>query len=223
MVELYRRAQGEGRLLMSRPDADSKLTACHDCDLLMRVRLEGEGRACCPRCGALVRRYGAQRQDAELALLLTGVIAFLLANVYPVVTLEAAGARSAATLWQTVVALERQGMLSVAMLVMFTGIVMPSLELGSMLYVRLPLAFGHVPRGFPWLMRLKILTRPWCMVEVFLLGILVSLVKLVSLATVHVGVGLLALFALIMLMAATASRFNPEDLWERYQQCRATA
>lgn len=220
MVEFHLRAQGQGRLLMARPDSELKLTACHDCDLLLRLPATGEGRVCCPRCGAAVHHYGAQRQDAELALLLTGLIAFLLANVYPVVTLEAAGARSAATLWQTVVALERQGMLSVAMLVMFTGIVMPSLELGSMLYVRLPLAFGHVPRGFPWLMRLKALTRPWCMVEVFLLGILVSLVKLISLATVHVGVGLMAMFALIILMAASASRFNPDALWERYQQCR---
>ncbi|MDF0604920.1 paraquat-inducible protein A [Neisseriaceae bacterium TC5R-5] len=197
-----------------------KLTACHDCDLLLALPDGVDGELCCPCCGAHVHHQGEQRAELPLALSLAGVMVFVLANLFPVLTLEVAGIRSTATLWQTALSLEQQGMLFVALLVLMTGIIMPALELGSILYVRLPLFFGWMPPGFPAIIRFKAMVRPWCMVEVFLMGILVSLVKLVGLATVHPGVGLWALFALIILMAANACVFKPEDLWECYQRCR---
>ncbi|QEL55250.1 paraquat-inducible protein A [Chromobacterium paludis] len=200
------------------------LTACHDCDLLLRLPAAGRERAgvCCPRCGAILYEQGEETQSSACALLLAGVAVFIIANCYPVLALEIAGNRNAATLWQTALALQAQGMPEVALLVLFTGIVMPALEILSMLYLQLPLLLGIQPAGFAVMMRLYRLARPWCMVEVFLLGVLVSLVKLVHLASVHPGIGLWAFFALIMLMAASAARFRPHQLWERHQAC-ATA
>ncbi|OHX10693.1 paraquat-inducible protein A [Chromobacterium sphagni] len=199
-----------------------RTTACHDCDLLLQLPASAGDRACihCPRCGALLHEQSDQALHAGTALALAGMLTFVIANSYPVLVLEIAGNRNAATLWQTALALQRQGMAEVALLVLFTGIVMPALELASMLYLLLPLQLGRAPPGFPVVMRLRQLARPWCMVEVFLLGVLVSLVKLVHLASVRPGIGLWAFFGLIVLMAACASRFRPVQLWERYQACR---
>ncbi|KUM05087.1 paraquat-inducible protein A [Chromobacterium subtsugae] len=200
------------------------LAACHDCDLLLRLPAAAADRACihCPRCGALLHEQADGALHAGAALAVAGAVAFVIANSYPVLVLEIAGNRNAATLWQTALALQGQGMAEVALLVLFTGIVMPALELASMLYLLLPLQYGRAPPGFAAVMRLRQLARPWCMVEVFLLGVLVSLVKLVHLAAVHPGIGLWAFFGLIVLMAACASRFKPVQLWERYQACQAT-
>ncbi|KIA79425.1 paraquat-inducible protein A [Chromobacterium amazonense] len=201
-----------------------RLTACHDCDLLLRLPPAGEGRATirCPRCGAALYEQGTDAPSTSCALLLAGVVAFAIANCYPVLMLEVAGNRNAATLWQTALALHGQNMPEVALLVLFTGIVMPALALCSMLYLQLPLLLGKAPPGFAVIMRLYGMARPWCMVEVFLLGVLVSLVKLVHLANVHPGIGLWAFFGLIVLMTASAVRFRPYRLWERYQACAAT-
>lgn len=202
-------------------DSAARLEACHDCDLLLRLTAARE-RLCCPRCGAVLYEKNAHSPQAVVALLLAGLVVFLIANLFPVVQLEVAGNRSAATLWQTALALKDQDMSSVALLVLFTGVVMPALVLGSMLYLQLPLLWGRSAPGFAHIVRLQAMVHPWCMVEVFLLGVLVSLVKLVKLASVHPGVGLWAFFGLILLMATNASRFDAEDLWERRQACRNT-
>ncbi|UTH73215.1 paraquat-inducible protein A [Chromobacterium sp. IIBBL 290-4] len=204
--------------------SEGGLTACHDCDLLLRLPSAGQGcvRMHCPRCGALLHERSDRGREMSCALALAGLILFALANSYPVLTLEMAGNRNAATLWQTALALHGQGMPEVALLVLFTGMVMPALQLASLLYLQLPLLSGRPPPGFPTMMRLYGQVRPWCMVEVFLLGVLVSLVKLVHLASVHPGIGLWAFFGLIVALAGSASGFRPTQLWERYQSCRAT-
>ncbi|WP_199155736.1 paraquat-inducible protein A [Chromobacterium sp. ASV23] len=177
--------------------------------------LEARSVARCVRCGATLKEAERLSLSSMVAILLACTMLFVLANTYPVLILEVAGKRSAATLWQTVIALQGQGMLEVALLVLFTSIVMPALALCSMLYVQLLLWRAKVPPGFASMLRLYGVARPWCMVEVFLVGVLISLVKLVHLANVHPGIGLWALFALIMLQAACMGGFSPSRLWER--------
>jgi paraquat-inducible protein A len=52
------------------------------------------------------------------------------------------------------------------------------------------------------------------MMDVFLLGILVSLVKLVALADVALGMGFYAFLILIFLYAASLASLEPHTLWE---------
>src|SRR5437899_12486629 len=78
----------------------------------------------------------------------------------------------------TVATLYEQGLTSVAVSVFVTTILMPALDIGDMLYVLLPIRLGVVPKGVPAMFRLIQTVRPWGMVEVFMLGTLVSLAKL---------------------------------------------
>jgi paraquat-inducible protein A len=55
---------------------------------------------------------------------------------------------------------------------------------------------------------------PWGMMDVFLLGILVSMVKLVALASVIVGIGFYAFVLAVILYAATIASLEPHTLWE---------
>jgi paraquat-inducible protein A len=53
------------------------------------------------------------------------------------------------------------------------------------------------------------------MIEVFMLGVLVSLAKLAHVAAVEPGVALWSFGALVILLAAAASSFEPHELWAR--------
>lgn len=196
-------------------------TACHECDLLQVLPVAVTQNVVCCRCGALLHRAPGDQPQTSLALVLTTLFVFALANVFPVVGLEVGGVRTATTLLGTVSQLMRQDMLPVAMLVLFTGVLLPGIELLALLYLLLPLTLGRVPHGFPRVMRAIQMLHPWGMVEVFLLGVLVSLVKLAHLAQVHPGIGLWSFFVLIVLLATSASRFDAALLWERYEACRA--
>ena len=62
-------------------------------------------------------------------------------------------------------------------------------------------------------MRVAVRSRPWSMVEVFVMGVLVSVVKLSHLAHIYAGVALWSYGLLILLFAAAMSLLNPQALW----------
>jgi paraquat-inducible protein A len=192
----------------------SSLIACHECDLLQReIVLSPGGTACCSRCGAVLYRNKPDSLDRTLAFTVGAAVLFILANVFPVVGLEAQGSRTSTTLFGTVRTLHDQGMTSVAVLVFVTTILMPALDIGAMLYMLLPIRLGVVPKGLPAMFRLVQTVRPWGMVEVFMLGTLVSLAKLSHIAAVRPGIALWSFGMLMFLVAAAAVSFEAHDFW----------
>jgi len=55
--------------------------------------------------------------------------------------------------------------------------------------------------------------RPWSMVEVFMLGVLVAIVKLAALAEIVPGPALWACATLIIVLSLLKTRVRPEDFW----------
>jgi paraquat-inducible protein A len=190
--------------------------ACHDCDLLHRRQpLPPAGVATCSRCGAVLYRNRRNSLDRTLAMAVCGLILFIIANVYPFLTLNFEGQVQETTLISGVMELYRQGMIPIALLALATGIVFPLVELVGLVYLLLPLKFNLIPWGMAGIFRIVRSLQPWGMTEVFLLGILVSIVKLAGMATVIPGVALYAFLALIFVVAATAASLNPDIIWER--------
>ena len=195
-----------------------RLIACHECDLLQReIILPPGGVACCRRCGAALYRNKPDSVDRTLALTLAAAVMMIVANLFPIVGLDAEGNRTSTTLFGTVRTLYDDEMLSVAALVFVTTILMPVLDIGAMLYMLLPLKLGWVPKGLPASFRLVQTVRPWGMVEVFMLGTLVSLAKLGHIAHVLPGIALWSFGALMFLVAAAAASFDADDLWARVE------
>ena len=190
------------------------LLTCHECDLLQReTALSRAGSARCCRCGAVLYRNHPQSLERSLALAVAASILFLIANAFPIIGLEVGGEIIQTTLLGAVNSLFNNDMRLVALLVFTTTILTPMIELAAMVYLLLPLRFGRVASGFTLVYRTLHLVEPWCMLEVFVVGILVALVKLTHIAAVVPGIALWSFGALIMLLAAALSAFSPRDLW----------
>ncbi|MBV8047949.1 MAG: paraquat-inducible protein A [Paludibacterium sp.] len=190
------------------------LVVCHDCDLVQRRGKPSRGeRAQCARCGAVLQRGPGMSLQARAALVLTGLVVFVLANVFPLVVMSAQGARTATTLVGAALALWRQGMAPVAFLVIATAWFVPLAELLVLGYLLFPPLWRRAPPGFERILRVLHYLHPWGMAEVFLMGVLVALVKLAHLADVVIGQGLWAFCVLILLLALNASQFDSEGLW----------
>ncbi|GAU06763.1 PqiA family integral membrane protein [Burkholderia stabilis] len=101
----------------------------------------------------------------------------------------------------------------VAAIVFCTTTLFPLLELAAWLYLLVPLRAGRVPRHFMPILRGIQRLRPWSMVEVFMLGVLVTIVKMTSLAHVIPGPALFA-FGGLTVMLGFLSSFEPAGLWE---------
>lgn len=200
----------------------SGLIACHDCDLLQREpALPPRGEAVCVRCGADLFRSKPHGLDHCLAFVIAAAIVFAFANAYPLMELDTNGVRSTATIFDTVRELHEAGMTSLAVVVFVTVLLVPAIEILSLLYLLVPLKLGEVPRAMPLVYRCLVAVRPWGLPEVFMLGALISFVKLTQIATVYTGVALYAVGVYIMLFAAAEASFEPRAMWERVEALRA--
>ncbi|MGT2511150.1 paraquat-inducible protein A [Cupriavidus basilensis] len=195
------------------PQEPRQLIACEHCDALhTRAALKPGERATCLRCGGGLYRDRSLAYRRLLPLVVTALILFLISNVYPIVAMDLKGSRMETTLWGSVQALCADDMTLVAMLVFATTILLPLAELLMMCYLLVPMAQHRMPPGFDLVVRSIRQTRPWGMIEVFMIGVLVTLVKLSTIAQVLPGVALWSFGALVVVLAAILS-FDTRDLW----------
>lgn len=200
----------------SAPEGGSRrLIACRDCDLLQHeVELERHADAHCVRCNGVLYRGTRTGMNLMLALMLACALLLIVSNLFPIAVLEAQGAHVEATLFNTVLTVYDQGRGLVALLVLLTTIVLPAMEIGCMLYLLIPLWLGRLAPATPQVFRLVLAIHPWSMMEIFLLGVLVTLVKLTDFATIIPGVSLWSFCALIVFFTMAASAFSKRDFWE---------
>lgn len=194
---------------------DTTLIACHECDLLHRVLpLSKNSKARCRRCSAVLYAHTSDAIDRCLACAITGLVLLLIANMYPFLSLESQGTILETTLITGVLILAQQNFSGLAFLVLLTSMLVPCLLLGTLVYVLLPLKRGvRLPVSHS-VFRLALALRPWSMTEIFLLGILVSVVKLAKMATIIPGIAMFAFLALVFVLAAVNTFLNPGTVWE---------
>ncbi|RTZ96092.1 MAG: paraquat-inducible protein A [Deltaproteobacteria bacterium] len=192
------------------------LIACHECDLLHRTQPVPSGQTvrCC-RCGAVLARTRANYEERILALTLTGLILFLIANLFPFLSFSLEGQIRQITLLSGVAVLYSQGLWAVAGLVLVTIFLAPLSQIVGLLYIFIPLYFRKPAVLSPVVFKMIQKLRPWSMMEVFMLGTLVTVVKLSEMATIIPGVALYALFALVFVLAAVTAGMDPHRFWQQ--------
>lgn len=192
------------------------LTECPECGLLQRNPvLPPHGYAECARCGAVLHRDRPDSLNRTLALTVAGLVLFVVANSFPFLSFEMGGQSTRTTLLTGVAELYRGGNWFIASTVLFTSILAPGLELLLLLLVLVPLMLGRLPAWLPQLFRWVRTLAPWGMMDVFMLGILVSVVKLSELATIVPGASLFAFVFLILVLAAAQAALAPDLVWSR--------
>lgn len=190
--------------------------ACPACDLLhLRSHIEPGTTARCVRCATVLYRNRGQSVDRPLCFFLAGLILFVLANLFPFLTLEIEGRSQETVLVTGVLSLYRQGELGLAGLVLLTGMAFPLLQLLGYIYVllsvRMGVMFPNTGVVYRWVRHIQ----PWSMMEIFLLGLLVSVVKLSDMAEVVPGVALLAFVLLIFLLPSAMVAMDSRSIWDR--------
>jgi paraquat-inducible protein A len=142
------------------------------------------------------------------------MIAFAIANSFPLVYLVSNGSRTSATIWQSISAAYDGNLPVVALVLAVTLIVAPLAEVGLLLWVLVPLLLSTRPLGFAVAMRALRILRPWRLIQVFLLGVVVALVKLTALATATPGFGIFGIGVMVFALTSLAT-CDRSALWRR--------
>ena len=201
-----------------KPKGAPHLVACHFCDTLHEAAAVPEGTAArCKRCGVVLYQNRPASLVRVTAFSATALILMGIVNGFPFLTMEANGIKTELSLFRAAQELIREGSPAIGSAVAVFTLVAPLLMAGGMLYVCAPLLKGRAAPGARHVARWLGRTEPWNMIEVFLLGVLVSLMKLGKMAELHFGVGFWAFGALMVCMAAAVAGIDRNELWDRLE------
>ncbi|MGD8176852.1 paraquat-inducible protein A [Marinimicrobium sp. ARAG 43.8] len=189
------------------------LVVCEHCDTVYHRETLSAGQvAYCERCAAVLYRAGRLDVDRWLALTLAAAVAFIIANVTPLVSVGLQGSSNDATLWEAAMALVQGPIALIAAPTLMAIILVPGAQIVLLAWVLLNARGARRAPGFALAMRALVVLRPWGMIEVCLLGILVALIKLSSTVQVTLQPGLWAMAALMVLITIIANR-DTQWLW----------
>jgi paraquat-inducible protein A len=186
---------------------------CPHCDAVHRTVAIGRHEvAACVACGRILARNHALSVDQALALAVAAAALFLIANSYPLMSIEVGGMRTEATVWGAAVLMLHGWAAWPAATLALSMFIFPLLQIALLLWV---LVFARFRRRAPGLQRLLVAlhrSRPWSMTEVFLLGALVAIVKLSGWVHVTPGIGIWALAGLTVLLTIL-NMVDPRFWW----------
>jgi paraquat-inducible protein A len=193
--------------------------ACKDCDLLIeRVETLPGDKALCPRCANTLYQPREQSIERTLALVITGLLLFIPANLLPVMTLHIVGQESTTTIYKGSLVLFQEGLYWTALLVFFASVVVPFCKLLLMLFVSGSLYLERFSALLPYAFRYYHYLDEWGMLEVYMLGVLVAVVKLKGMASIAPGIGLYCFIALLLVATMMSSLLDEDSFWTRIEQ-----
>ena len=190
------------------------LIACHECDFLHTIKpVPSGGKALCARCGASLYKNIPNSLEKALALNLAAFMLFIMANVFPFVSLKLSGRVEDNVLISGALALYREGMGELGLLVFMTSFLFPLLTISGTLYVLFPLKFGYRSWKMSQVYRIVQALMPWNLVSVFMLGVLISVVKLLDLASILPGISLYSFVGFLVVLTAAHANTDHSLIW----------
>lgn len=197
-------------------------TACEECDLLMGLPDIREGeRALCPRCGHTVTQNPKQGLERALAFALAGCVFFAISLAFPFLTLSNGGIENVMTLPEASIAIWREQDPALAVIVFVAILALPVALLAAIIALVTPLILNRRVDWLPQLGKLMFRLNDWAMVEVFVIGTIVSLVKIAKLATVILGLSFWAYIVFAICLTAALSGLDRVQVWGAIEESQA--
>lgn len=159
---------------------ESKLIRCPLCEA---VNIDKNRQNSCRRCGSAIYHHKRFSTEKSWAYLITALIAYIPANLYPMLVTNAFGTKDASTILGGVALLWELGSYPVAMIIFFASIMIPVIKFLILLYllisVKYPLGKDKKVNKHK-LYAMTELVGPWSMIDVFVVAILAALIQLSS-------------------------------------------
>ena len=198
------------------------LIACPDCDLLIKDLPVQRGKKYqCPRCNATLSQSYQYSLQSVLACSLSGLIFYPFAMTQPLLSLDAIGMVQTGNLFEGVKVLYHTGYYFVALILLFTTMIVPLFELSLLFVVSLVIHFKWRSNFSIWLFRVYHHLEEWGMVEIYMLGVLISVIKLGAIATLSPNLGIFCFVGLMLMSLLSALLLDEHLYWQKLGQINA--
>ncbi|MFG1482549.1 paraquat-inducible protein A [Halobacteriovorax sp. HFRX-2_2] len=193
---------------------NSKLILCPDCDELYEFKLIApRQKAVCQCCG-----YTLYRGDSTLrmvkVLTISGLLLFYPAFFLPVLKIHMAGSNLETSTYQSVFAFATKAYWPIAISVILFAILIPLFRLLVYLSVFIKNKYINQNIGKP-LLKYLAPSHEWSMVDVYFMGIIVTVSKMVDRSDVELTIGTLSLILLMVNNILLQSVTHFDELWKK--------
>jgi paraquat-inducible protein A len=177
---------------------------CHECHLRVKLpSLTHKQAAVCPRCGLQLTVYHHHASQRIIALATTSLI-FLLASLpFEFLSFSTSGRYTSIDILGGLWVLVEKDYALLALVQVLAILILPAFVLFSLLYLLVPLSLGFRPTKAEWVIKTLFNLLPWTMAEIFLIGVLVSLIKILSMADIGLGLSFYAYLFFTIFMTIT--------------------
>ena len=196
---------------------------CYECALAVKLpQLKESQKAQCPRCGYTFSTLHRNANERIIAFAITGLI-FLLASLpFKFLSFSSNGLKNNFDAITSILSLINNNYLVLALIELLTIFVIPSVVLISVLYLLIPMNRGQYPKYGRAILNLVFKLLPWSMVEIFLIGALVSLIKIISMADIELGISFFAFILFALSMTLVVLHMDKRHLYQRLADLEKT-
>jgi len=160
-------------------DSES-LISCPTCEA---VNIDKNANNECRRCGEKIYHYKRSPIEKSWAYLITAMIAYIPANLYPMMVIDQFGSRSGSTILEGVIELWHHGDYPVSLIILVASVMVPITKFLMMIYLLVSVkhSLGNDKKiNKHTIYYFTEIVGPWSMVDVFVVAILAGLVHLSS-------------------------------------------
>lgn len=192
-----------------------RLIACPSCDALWeRPTLQENERATCKRCHSTILTNKHRSAERTVAFMIASLFLYIVAISFPFMRMERSGLSNEISVIDAVAILASNSMTVLAVICAALILVFPLARIVLLLFVGLSLfRKQETARPHAFSFRLAQYLEPWTMAEIFMIGVIVSLVKVGKLADIYLGPAFWGMSALIVVMAFGASAVCRDTIW----------
>lgn len=198
---------------------DHDLAGCHTCSKVSPVAMEK-----CPRCGSHLHLRKPASIQNTVALMTAAAALYIPSHMLPIMTVVELGDVTHNTIIGGMMRFWKTGAYPIAIVIFAASILIPLLKIIALTWL-CAAATGRVHPSPGMLGKIYWFTEllgRWSMVDIFVVGILVSLVQLGNYMSITPGPGALAFAGVVMLTMFAAMSFEPRMLWDRLEELSAT-
>ncbi|MFE8071952.1 paraquat-inducible protein A [Marinobacteraceae bacterium S3BR75-40.1] len=197
--------------------AAAGIAVCDQCDWVMRIPpLPRGGSALCPRCGHQICRNQNHSGQRTLAWTFTTLILLFFSLPFEFIRFESRGIEHSIALLDTAGGLLTSGYSVLALLVLLTTVLLPLFYLMALACLQLGVLLKRSFTGQHTLALWLTPIEPWMMTDVFVIGVLVSLIKIVSMAEISLGPAFFLFVAYSLALMVTVNSTDRKKLWDHF-------
>ncbi len=191
------------------------MASCHTC-----LRLTDAHEHICPRCGSTLHVRKEQSIEKTIAFGIAGILAFIPANLLPIMVVTQLGVEERSTIIGGVATFWSMHAYPVAIIIFIASVMIPGLKFIA-IGILVAAAKGKLnidARRANTIYWLTELVGRWSMVDVFVVAILVGLIRMGNLMTINPGGAALAFGLMVILTMLSAHSFDPRLIWDRLRE-----